>query len=161
MMAGIRGKDTKPERDIRKALDSPGFRYRLHVPDLPGKPDLVFPDFKAVLLIHGCYWHRHKGCWWCSQPKSNKAFWSAKFEQNVQRDKRNLADLEALGWRVAVVWECSLKVSGLAEVTASLKNWLLGSATRLVLPADQDKRPAASKRLDRRTARTFQDRRLI
>ena len=81
MMAGIRGKDTKPERAIRSALHSAGFRYRIHVAELPGKPDIVFPKYKAVIFVHGCFWHRHPGCWWSTTPSSNAAFWAEKFAQ--------------------------------------------------------------------------------
>ena len=75
MMSGIRGKDTKPERAIPSTLHSAGFRYRVHVSHLPGKLDLVFPKYKAVILVHGCFWHRHSGCWWSTTPSSNSEFW--------------------------------------------------------------------------------------
>ena len=140
MMAGIRGKNTKPEKTIRTALHAAGFRYRTHVPDLPGKPDLVFPKYKAVVLVHGCFWHRHRDCRWCTQPSSNETFWSTKFEENVRRDQRNISELEALGWRIAVVWECALRLQGTALVIESLGKWLIGSTSRLTLPSDQEKR---------------------
>jgi len=152
MMAGIRGKNTKPERAIRKALHSAGLRYRLHVADLPGKPDLVFPKYKAAVLVHGCFWHRHPECWWCTEPSSNQAFWSAKFEENVRRDERNLNQLEALGWRVAIVWECALRLRQPAEVADSLRRWLIGGALRLILPADQEKRRSPTLQLTKKVA---------
>ena len=105
MMAGIRGKDTKPEKAIRSALHSAGFRYRVHVAGLPGKPDIVFPKYKAVIFVHGCFWHRHADCWWSTTPSSNAVFWAEKFAQNVARDNRNIVDLKKMGWRVATVWE--------------------------------------------------------
>lgn len=142
MMAGIRGKDTKPERVLRATLHSAGFRYRVHVTDLPGTPDLVFTKYKAVILAHGCFWHRHSGCWWATTPSSNTDFWSAKFEENVRRDIRNLADLEGLGWRVAIVWECALRLLSAELLADSLREWLASSNQTLVLPADRDKRPA-------------------
>ncbi len=148
MMAGIRGKDTKPEKIIRKALHAAGVRYRLHVANLPGKPDLVFPKYKAAILIHGCFWHRHCDCWWCTEPSSNQAFWEAKFEENVRRDERNLVQLQSLGWRVAVVWECALKLRGKEDVADSLRAWLMSSAPSLTLPLDREKRrptPAKGK----------------
>lgn len=147
MMAGIRSKDTKPEKFIRKALHTAGLRYRLHAADLPGKPDLVFPKYKAAVLVHGCFWHRHPHCWWCTQPSSNQTFWTAKFEENVRRDERNLAQLQSLGWRVAVVWECAMKLREPGEVADSLRTWLTSPAPRLTLPADQEKRrsPSAGK----------------
>ncbi len=107
MMAGIRGKDTKPEKAIRSALHSAGFRYRVHVAGLPGKPDIVFPKYKAVIFVHGCFWHRHADCWWSTTPSSNAAFWAEKFAQNVARDNRNTVDLKKMGWRVAIVRECA------------------------------------------------------
>ena len=136
MMAGIRGKNTKPERVIRTALHSAGFRYRVHVTDLPGTPDLVFPKYKAVILVHGCFWHRHSGCWWATTPSSNTEFWSAKFDQNVTRDADNISDLRALGWRVAIVWECSLRLQQQEDVALALGKWLKGVSPKLVLPKD-------------------------
>ena len=85
MMAGIRGKDTKPERVLRQRLHAAGIRFRLHAPGLPGKPDLVFPRYKAVAFVHGCFWHRHEGCHWCTTPASNTEFWQTKFDHNVVR----------------------------------------------------------------------------
>jgi DNA mismatch endonuclease, patch repair protein len=142
MMAGIQGKNTKPEMTIRKALHAAGIRYRLHVADLPGKPDLVFPKYKAAVLVHGCFWHRHRNCWWCTNPSTNEAFWSAKFDENVRRDEKNLTDLENLGWRVATVWECALRIQAPTSVADTVRNWLEGSARRLILPAEKDERLA-------------------
>lgn len=140
MMAGIRGKNTKPERAIRTALHSAGFRYRLHVSDLPGKPDLVFPKYKAVILVHGCFWHRHPGCWWCTDPSSNRKFWVAKFDQNIQRDAKNIADLKGLGWRVCIVWECALRLRGKTRVPLAIGRWLKRGIPTLVLPEDKEMR---------------------
>ena len=140
MMAGIRGRDTKPERVLRTALHSAGFRYRLHVSNLPGKPDLVFPKYKAVVLVHGCFWHRHPDCWWCSSPSSTSEFWSAKFDQNVRRDARNIIDLGNLGWRVAIVWECALRLQGLDDVALAIGRWLTGDGKTLILPEDKTMR---------------------
>jgi DNA mismatch endonuclease (patch repair protein) len=134
MMSGIRGKDTKPEKVIRSALHSAGFRYRVHASDLPGKPDLVFPKYKAVILIHGCFWHRHFGCWWSTTPSSNTDFWKVKFTQNVQRDAQNIRDLRKLGWRIAVVWECALRLPRKDEVASVIATWLKGESRSLTLP---------------------------
>lgn len=134
MMSGIRGKDTKPEKVIRSALHSAGFRYRVHASDLPGKPDLVFPKYKAVLLVHGCFWHRHPGCWWSTTPSSNSEFWSAKFAQNIQRDAQNILNLRKLGWRVAVVWECALRLPQKDEVASTIGTWLESERRSLTLP---------------------------
>ncbi|WP_372574844.1 very short patch repair endonuclease [Ruegeria jejuensis] len=106
MMSRIRGRNTKPEISLRKALHRRGLRYRLNVRNLPGSPDIVFPKWKTVLFVHGCYWHRHPGCPKTTTPSSNAEFWADKFEQNVERDKRNVDDLLSSGWRVGIVWEC-------------------------------------------------------
>ena len=108
MMSGIRGRDTKPEIALRRALHAWGFRFRLHVQGLPGKPDMVFPKWCAVLFVHGCYWHRHEGCQKATTPSSNTQFWEEKFVGNVSRDQRNLDLLVAGGWRVGIVWECCI-----------------------------------------------------
>ena len=122
-MSGIRGKNTWPERILRSALFAAGFRYRLHAKGLPGSPDLVFPKYRAVLFVHGCFWHRHKGCRYTTVPKSNCDFWLEKFDGNVMRDAHNAELLRGLGWRVAVVWECALKQS--VENTAqTVGEWL-------------------------------------
>jgi DNA mismatch endonuclease (patch repair protein) len=98
MMAKIRGKDTKPELRVRQVAHALGFRYRLHRRALPGSPDLVFPRLKKVILVHGCYWHRHEGCRYAYSPKSNIAFWQKKFRQNHERDLRALSNLAEQGW---------------------------------------------------------------
>ena len=107
-MARIRGRDTKPEVVVRRLLHQAGFRYRLHRRDLPGRPDIVLPKYRAVVLVNGCFWHRHPGCKVASNPKSNAPFWKKKFATNVKRDRRNHALLRKLGWRVFVIWECSV-----------------------------------------------------
>ncbi len=105
-MSRIRGKDTKPELRVRKAAHALGYRYRLHDSRLPGSPDLVFCGRKMAVFVHGCFWHRHENCKYSYTPKSNVEFWAKKFDGNVARDKRVQADLHALGWKVAVIWEC-------------------------------------------------------
>ncbi|MEB1361413.1 very short patch repair endonuclease [Xanthomonas campestris] len=117
-MSRIRGKDTKPELALRKALHRLGLRYRLHGASLPGKPDLVFRRYKTVVLVHGCFWHRHAGCSIATTPKSNTAFWLEKFGKNTDRDKRVTAQLEEQGWRVLVAWECELATPDKALQTA-------------------------------------------
>lgn len=106
-MSRIRGKDTRPELLLRRALHTRGLRYRLNVCDLPGRPDLVFPARRAVIFMHGCFWHQHD-CDRFKWPKTRKAFWTTKLNANVERDARVLDDLDALGWRTLVVWECAL-----------------------------------------------------
>nr|WP_275255837.1 very short patch repair endonuclease [Achromobacter ruhlandii] len=109
-MARIRGRDTKPELSIRKALHARGFRYRLHDKRLPGKPDLVFPSRRKIVFVHGCFWHMHgDACALARMPKSNLDFWRAKLEGNRTRDAMKLEQLGAMGWKVLVVWECELR----------------------------------------------------
>lgn len=117
-MSRIRSKDTSPELALRKALHALGLRFRIHDKRLPGKPDIVLPRFKTVVLVHGCFWHRHGGCKVATTPKSNTAFWQEKFDRNIERDQRNVAALERLGWRVLVAWECELGSQRKAEAAA-------------------------------------------
>jgi DNA mismatch endonuclease (patch repair protein) len=106
LMSRVRNKDTKPELRVRRLLHSLGYRYRLHPKTLPGKPDLVFPGRRKVVFVHGCFWHRHKGCKLSSTPSSSRNFWREKFIANVERDRRNIDALENEGWDVLVVWQC-------------------------------------------------------
>jgi DNA mismatch endonuclease (patch repair protein) len=106
MMAGIKGRDTTPERMVRSHLHRAGLRFRLHGRALPGRPDIVLRRWATVVFVHGCFWHRHKVCANATTPSSNKDFWIRKFRENVARDARNVAALRRLGWRVYVVWEC-------------------------------------------------------
>ena len=106
MMAGIKSANTKPERELRKAVHALGFRYRLHADEIVGRPDLVMPKHKAVVFVHGCFWHRHKGCAKATTPKTRVDFWTTKFAQNVRRDARNNKLLRRDGWKVVTVWEC-------------------------------------------------------
>ena len=105
-MALIKGRDTKPELRVRKALHAHGLRFRLHDRRLPGAPDIVFPSRRLVLFVHGCFWHQHPCCPRARMPKSRQDFWGPKLTGNVARDARNIAELEAMGWAVRVIWEC-------------------------------------------------------
>lgn len=109
MMSGIQGKDTRPEMLVRRHLHSLGFRYRLHVKALPGTPDLVLSKYKTVIFVHGCFWHRHAGCKYATTPRTNPEFWNEKLDSNVRRDKVAMDRLVHLGWRIIVIWECSLR----------------------------------------------------
>lgn len=109
MMAGIRGKDTKPELMIRRHLHRQGLRYRLFARDLPGRPDIVLPRWKAVVFAHGCFWHRHENCSFFRLPKTRPEFWADKIQRNVERDTAAIEQLRDAGWRVAVIWECALR----------------------------------------------------
>lgn len=104
-MAAIGPKDTAPELLVRRFLHSQGFRFRLHRKDLPGRPDIVLPKYRAVVMVNGCFWHHH-GCKNSVWPRTRKEFWRAKIEATVDRDRRTVRMLRALGWRVIVVWEC-------------------------------------------------------
>lgn len=108
-MAAIKGKNTKPEVLLRKALFSRGFRFRLHRSDLPGKPDITLPKYNAVIFVHGCFWHGHQGCPMFKVPSSRTEFWLDKISSNQQRDARNIQVLKQQGWRVLEVWECAIK----------------------------------------------------
>ncbi|MEE9453510.1 MAG: very short patch repair endonuclease [Paracoccaceae bacterium] len=108
-MSRIKGKDTKPELLLRSMLHKAGYRFRLHRKDLPGKPDIVLPKYRTAIFVNGCYWHRHENCPNTTTPKTRTEFWKAKFKDTVERDKRNVTELEALGWRVITIWECALK----------------------------------------------------
>ena len=110
-MSRIRGRDTRPELILRRGLHALGLRFRLHRKDLPGKPDLVFPGHRAVILVHGCFWHWH-GCPMFKWPATRREFWREKIASNRQRDQVTLGGLRAAGWRVVVVWECALRGPG-------------------------------------------------
>jgi DNA mismatch endonuclease (patch repair protein) len=134
MMSGIRGKNTRPELLIRKALHARGFRYRLHY-DLPGKPDICLPKHRAVIFVHGCFWHGH-GCHLFKWPATRPEFWRAKIGRNCEVDRAAEARLADLGWRVAVIWECAIKgreripVDRLMDCVAQ---WLTSTEARLTL----------------------------
>jgi len=109
IMSQIHSNDTKPEMLVRHMLWENGFRYRLHVKKLPGKPDIVLTRYKTVIDIRGCFWHRHEHCKVATMPKSNVEFWQTKFARNVERDHRTETVLKEKGWNVLVVWECEMK----------------------------------------------------
>ena len=139
MMAGIRGSDTRPELAIRSALHRRGYRYRLRSRDLPGKPDLVFPKHRAVIFVHGCFWHGHD-CYLFRWPKTRAEFWREKINLNAARDRRQLSILLETGWRVATIWECALKgrerlpIGTIAERCAV---WLESDGTALEIRCDE------------------------
>jgi len=128
MMSGIRGKNTKPELLIRCGLFRRGFRFRLHASKLPGKPDIVLPKYKVVILVNGCFWHGH-GCSLFKWPSSRVDFWESKIETNTKHDAKSLEALRAQGWRILVVWECATKGRGKWSVEGLLDTiveWVLG-----------------------------------
>lgn len=135
MMSGIRGKDTKPEMILRHGLHHLGFRYRLHDKKLPGKPDLVFPKYNAVLFAHGCFWHKHD-CHLFRMPSTRPGFWKEKLNGNLERDHRNKIKLVALGWRIGTVWECALKGKNrkpVSDIMNHIASWLTSSEMNLEL----------------------------
>lgn len=119
-MSQIRGKNTKPEMLVRKFLHSKGLRYKLHDKTLPGKPDLVFPRYKVIVNINGCFWHGHEGCKYYVIPKTRTDWWVNKLNKNVKKDEENIMKLHYLGWNVIVVWECELKKDQLSETLNKL-----------------------------------------
>lgn len=111
----MRGRDTEPELAVRRVVHRAGFRYRLHVARLPGKPDLVFTARRKVVFVHGCFWHRHPGCGQARMPKSRLEFWALKLGGNRRRDLRNARRLKRLGWKVEIIWECETRDPALVE----------------------------------------------
>ena len=129
-MALVRNKDTKPELKVRRLIHRMGYRYRLHGHALPGKPDLVFPGRRAVIFVHGCFWHRHPGCKFSYTPKSRIDFWLPKFEQNVARDRLVTRTLRKAGWRVVRIWECQLSRTEASRTLSRLKRALRNAHVR-------------------------------
>jgi DNA mismatch endonuclease (patch repair protein) len=127
MMSGIHSKDTKAEIVVRKALLAQGFRFRLYRKELPGKPDITLPKYKTVILVHGCFWHLHKGCKLSRIPSTRTAFWLAKLRANSRRDEITCSKLHALGWRVLTLWECYLKSTHPEMLKSDLARWILGN----------------------------------
>jgi DNA mismatch endonuclease (patch repair protein) len=119
-MAAIKGRDTKPELIVRRALHAAGLRFRLHHRDLPGRPDIVLPRFHVVVFVHGCFWHKHN----CSRfvwPRARAEFWKAKLLANVVRDRRNRRMLRRLGWKIEVMWECQIDSGKLLALSARIQ----------------------------------------
>jgi DNA mismatch endonuclease (patch repair protein) len=138
MMSGIKNINTKPELLIRKALADKGFQFSLHNGHLPGKPDIVLPYYGAVILINGCFWHKHE-CQLFKWPVSNKEFWQRKIESNFERDKRNVESLLGLNWRVCTIWECIIrknKTLQFPDLIERLLEWLTGN--KLIIEIDSD-----------------------
>ncbi len=128
MMSGIRGKNTKPELQIRSQLHKLGFRYRLHDDQLPGKPDITLKKYHAVIFVHGCFWHRH-GCHLFKWPETRSEFWKKKINRNHEKDMKVLQSLRSSGWRVCVVWECAIKGTdkNIQVIAKSIAEWLTGN----------------------------------
>jgi DNA mismatch endonuclease (patch repair protein) len=132
MMAAVRGKNTLPEKTVRRALFAAGYRFRLHRRDLPGSPDVVLPAYHLAVFVHGCFWHGHE-CKKGRRPTSNVNFWNTKLEKNVARDRRDKAALRTAGWHVIVVWECALE-----RGCARALRWLEAHRQDRRVPADSE-----------------------
>lgn len=133
MMAGIRGKNTKPEMIIRTGLHRRGFRFLVHDKRLPGKPDLVFPKWRSAIFVNGCFWHGHE-CHLFKLPSTRTEFWRDKISANKRRDQTTLVDIEAMGWRALSVWECEIKNRPKEEIETVLsrcQNWLTGGVPQV------------------------------
>ena len=122
-MRRIKSKGTKPEMVVRRLVHSMGLRFRLHAPELPGKPDIVFPRLRKIIEVKGCFWHRHNGCIDSRIPKSRIEYWRPKLRGNVRRDKRNLLKLQKLGWRVLVLWECEVLRTNPQQLKKELRSF--------------------------------------
>jgi len=108
-MSKVKHKNTQPEKIIRSLIHQMGYRFRLHQPDLPGKPDIVLPKYRKIILVNGCFWHGHENCPRAKLPKNNNNFWLKKIESNKNRDRDNINALKKLGWEVMVIWQCEIK----------------------------------------------------
>ena len=121
-MSRIKSKDTDPELSVRSYLHRNGFRFRLHVKDLPGTPDIVLPQYKTVIEVRGCFWHRHPGCKYAYKPKSRVDFWEKKFLENIKRDSKNDLLLSKAGYQVLTVWECEISEEFLSKMCSKIKD---------------------------------------
>jgi DNA mismatch endonuclease (patch repair protein) len=143
MMAGIRRRNTTPELAVRRALHQAGFRFRLDVQSLPGRPDVVLPRHRTVIFVHGCFWHRHPGCRFSTNPSTRRDFWERKFASNVARDEAAILELLEMGWRVATVWECATR-TGDTKIYDMLFQWIRGESAVLDL-GESDVIPARER----------------
>jgi DNA mismatch endonuclease, patch repair protein len=134
MMSRVRRQHSAPELAVRGQLFRKGFRYRLHPPWMPGTPDFVLPRYRAVVFVHGCFWHRHAGCVLAAVPKTNSQFWAKKFASNEARDSDAVNKTLMLGWRVAIVWECAVRATPEA-VGHRLATWLVGKKPEIEIGA--------------------------
>jgi len=132
MMAKVGARHTAPEVTLRKALHRRGFRFRLHVRTLPGRPDIVLPRWNVAIQVHGCFWHRHERCQFTTTPATRREFWQAKFAANTRRDELALAALRRAGWRTAVIWECGLRPRANEPLVNELECWIRESQGELI-----------------------------
>jgi DNA mismatch endonuclease (patch repair protein) len=135
LMAKVHGKDTAIEKKVRSCLHEKGYRFRKHVAGLPGSPDIVLPKYKAVIFVHGCFWHGHSSCRKSRLPTTRHDFWEEKRRANLERDARKISELTGSGWRVAVIWQCALeKPTTLSNTMSTLENWLTSEETGCEIP---------------------------
>lgn len=126
-MSRIGARNTRPELIVRRGLHAASFRFRIHRKDLPGSPDVVLPKHRAVIFVHGCFWHRHEGCSNFRLPKTNTEFWKEKIGRNVERDSATAAELRNAGWRVLVVWECATRRTPVDDLVPEIAKWIVGN----------------------------------
>jgi len=124
IMKKVSGKNTNPEITVRKLLHRMGYRFRLHPLNLPGKPDIVLPKYKKIILIHGCFWHGHEGCKRSQLPNTNRDFWRDKISKNKDRDKIVIEKLKRLGWSILIIWDCEIRKRNLADLEEKLEKFL-------------------------------------
>lgn len=132
IMSAIRGKNTRPEMVLRRALHARGLRYRIHAKEIRGCPDIVFPKYRAVIFVHGCFWHRHKNCRFATKPTTNTGYWETKFASNVERDRVVREALLLMGWRIGIVWECALRDPDRVGLVAEAVFHWLGSGKKVL-----------------------------
>lgn len=121
-MSRIKGKDTKPEMLVRRFLHANGFRYRLHVKDLPGKPDIILSKYRTVIFVHGCFWHGHEGCKYFKLPGTRTEWWREKIDRNKENDTKAVRSLRKAGWKVISIWECQLKPANITKTLLRIQN---------------------------------------
>lgn len=124
IMSRVKGRDTRPELIVRSMIHRMGFRFRVHRRDLPGNPDIVLPKHRKIIFVHGCFWHGHPGCPRAKRPATNKEFWNAKIDANIERDKRVQRELQSMGWDVLVVWQCGIREQ--SKLLLKLEGFLCG-----------------------------------
>lgn len=129
LMGRVKATNSKPEMQVRRLAHALGYRFRLHVRELPGTPDLIFPRHRKAIFVHGCFWHRHTDCYRATMPKTRADYWQRKFADNVERDARRLRELKGMGWRVLVVWEC--ETNDLPRLRRRLGAFLAGVRTAM------------------------------
>lgn len=127
MMSGIKGKNSLPEMQVRRALFAMGYRFRLHRRDLPGTPDIILPRHRVAVFVHGCFWHAHQGCKYAKTPSTRTEFWTNKLRGNVERDRLATEKLVEMGWRVLNVWECAMRNTGAAAQMPKVMHQWIGS----------------------------------